>query len=241
MAHVPRKRQLCDSRIVKRIAAFPSILIAMILAAPCRNHPGLLSAAERPNSQQQTERQQSQPESKPASAATFGVGGVAHTADGAPVPGATVRFTNTDTNQVWVSWTDPSGKFEFPALPAGPYRAEASQLGFVSSSLELQLGAGPAAPSMQFTLRVATLAQLTEPAGGGKSANPPNRRRAARQQECKCRKRACIECRIECAWRARRISRQRPTPSRRVECNEPGIGHWRFSANRFGGRVNWGE
>ena len=71
MAHVPRKRQLCDSRIVKRIAAFPSILIAMILAAPCRNHPGLLSAAERPNSQQQTERQQSQPESKPASAAYF--------------------------------------------------------------------------------------------------------------------------------------------------------------------------
>ena len=173
MAHVPRKRQLCDSRTVK-IAAFPSIVIAMILAAPCGNHHDLLSASERPNSQQQTERQQTQPESKPAAAPTFSVGGVAHTADGAPVPGATVRFTNTDTNQVWVSWTDSSGKFEFPTLPAGPYRAEASQLGFVSSSLELQLGAGPAAPSMQFVLRVATLAELSEPAGGAKSAISPN-------------------------------------------------------------------
>ena len=56
MAHVPRKRQLCDSRMVKRIAAFPSMVIAMILAAPCGN-PHLLSAAERPNSQQQTGQQ----------------------------------------------------------------------------------------------------------------------------------------------------------------------------------------
>ncbi|HEY6443880.1 MAG TPA: TonB-dependent receptor [Candidatus Acidoferrales bacterium] len=164
---------MCDSGTVK-IVAFPLMVIAMILATPCGNYRGSLSAAERPNSQQQTGSQQSQPESKPASALTFSVGGVALTADGTPIPGATVRFTNTDTNQVWVSWTDPSGKFEFPALPAGPYRAEASQLGFISSSLQLQLGAGPPAPSMQFVLRVATLAQLTEPAGGGKSANQPN-------------------------------------------------------------------
>src|SRR5579862_7841894 len=114
------------------------MVIPMILSAPFGDHYALLSAAERQDSQQQTEREQSQPESKPASAPTFSVGGVAHTADGTPVPGATVRFTNTDTNQVWVSWTDSSGKFEFPTLPAGPYQAEASQLGFVSSSLELR-------------------------------------------------------------------------------------------------------
>src|SRR6185437_3585498 len=145
---------------VKRVAAFTSMMVAMILAAPCGNRLGLLSAAGRPNSQQETGGQQSQPESTiPASTTTFSVGGVAHTAEGASVPGATVRFTNTDTNQIWVSWTDLSGKFEFPALPAGPYRAEASQLGFVASSLEVRLGAGPAAPSMQFVLRVATLAQ----------------------------------------------------------------------------------
>ena len=67
--------------------------------------------------------------------------GTVKTAEGAPVPSATIRLTNTDTNKSWVSWTDESGKFEFPNLPAGHYRVEASQLGFVKSSTEVQLPA----------------------------------------------------------------------------------------------------
>ncbi|MBZ5695626.1 MAG: TonB-dependent receptor [Acidobacteriia bacterium] len=86
------------------------------------------------------------------------------TADGSPVPGATLRLTNTDLKKVWVSWTDEAGKFEVPSLPAGHYTIEATQLGFVSASLELQLGAQPPPPPLQFVLRVATLAQLTAPA-----------------------------------------------------------------------------
>lgn len=166
---------MCNSSMVKSIGAFPSMVIAMILAAPCGNYARPLSAAERPDSQTQTGPRQSQPEPTTASpSATFSVGGVVRSAEGSPIPGATVRFANTDTNQIWVSWTDQSGKFELPALPVGPYRAEASQLGFVSSSVEVPVGAGPAAPSMQFVLRVATLAQLAVPARSENSANQSN-------------------------------------------------------------------
>ena len=160
---------------MKRIAAFPLMVIATILVAPCGNYARLLSAAERPNSRTQTSQQQSQPEpTTPPSSATFSIGGVVRSAENTPIPGATVRFTNTDTNQVWVSWTDQSGKFELPTLPAGLYRVEASQLGFVSSLLEVHLGARPAPPPMQFVLSVATLAQLAVPAGSEKSANQSN-------------------------------------------------------------------
>jgi trimeric autotransporter adhesin len=86
--------------------------------------------------------------------------GVVHTADGSPVPGATLRLVNVDSRKAFVSWTDESGKFEFPALPAGRYTVEASQLGFVSASLDVELGGGPPPPPLQFVLRVATLAEL---------------------------------------------------------------------------------
>ncbi len=86
--------------------------------------------------------------------------GTVKTAEGAPVPSATVRLTNTDTNKSWVSWTDEAGKFEFPTLPAGHYRVEASQLGFVKSSTEMQLPLSANKP-VAVILRVATLAELT--------------------------------------------------------------------------------
>ena len=161
--------------MVKRIAGFPLLIIGMLLAQPSGNHAPPLCAAEPSHSQAQADRQSSQSDSKAsAPSETIGVSGLVRSTEGTPIPGATVRFTNTDTNQVWVSWTDPAGKFEFPGLPAGPYRAEASQLGFVSSSLEVRLGGGPAPPSLQLSLSVATLAQLTAPAGSEKAANQSN-------------------------------------------------------------------
>ncbi|MGH9713883.1 MAG: carboxypeptidase regulatory-like domain-containing protein [Candidatus Acidiferrales bacterium] len=90
------------------------------------------------------------------------VGGTVHTAEGTAVPGATIRLTNTETGKSWVSWTDESGKFEIPGLPAGHYRVEVSELGFATSSLELEL-AGPPAPVIAISLRVATLAELNPP------------------------------------------------------------------------------
>ncbi|MGD0957688.1 MAG: TonB-dependent receptor [Candidatus Acidiferrales bacterium] len=106
--------------------------------------------------------------------------GFVRTADGSPIPGATLRLTNTDTKQLWVSWTDESGKFEFPALPPGHYTFEASQIGFVQSSIEVQLSSPPPEPPpIQLVLRVATLAQLTVPTESPATARrrtgaPPN-------------------------------------------------------------------
>jgi trimeric autotransporter adhesin len=103
--------------------------------------------------------------------------GFVRTSDGAPVPGATLRLTNSDTRQVWVSWTDESGKFEFPALTPGRYTIEATQLGFVSSSIQAQLSAPPPQPPpLQLSLRVASLAELSAPAGANPSGAAPGQR-----------------------------------------------------------------
>src|SRR5271170_691206 len=55
--------------------------------------------------------------------------GLVRSEEGAAMPGVAVRLTNADTNQAWVTWTDEAGKFQFPGLPAGNYRVEASQIG----------------------------------------------------------------------------------------------------------------
>ncbi|MGC2418277.1 MAG: carboxypeptidase-like regulatory domain-containing protein, partial [Candidatus Acidiferrales bacterium] len=91
--------------------------------------------------------------------------GFVKTTDSSPVPGATLRLTNTDTRQIWVSWTDPTGKFEFPTLTPGHYTIEATQLGFAPASTEAQFSTPPPQPpALQLILRVATLAELTAPA-----------------------------------------------------------------------------
>jgi hypothetical protein len=88
------------------------------------------------------------------------VSGTLQTPEGVPVPGATVRLISLDTNKVWLSWTDESGKFEFPQILPGRYRVEASQLGFVQTTREVQIAASPASP-ISMIMRVATLAELS--------------------------------------------------------------------------------
>ena len=88
--------------------------------------------------------------------------GQVRTQTGEPVPGATVRITNTDTHKVWLSWTDESGNFAFPQLPQGYYRIEVSQLGFMPSMLNVKLPVVPRGP-IPIELRVATLAELNRP------------------------------------------------------------------------------
>jgi hypothetical protein len=86
--------------------------------------------------------------------------GAVRTPEGTPVPAATVRLVNTETKKAWLSWTDESGKFEFPQIPAGSYRLEASQLGFANASLVVEIPVVPPGP-IPIVLRVATLAELT--------------------------------------------------------------------------------
>jgi trimeric autotransporter adhesin len=88
------------------------------------------------------------------------VSGMVRTPEGTPVPAATVRLVNAQTNKTWLSWTDESGKFEFPQIPAGSYRVEANQLGFANASLVVEIPLVPPGP-IPIVLRVATLAELT--------------------------------------------------------------------------------
>jgi trimeric autotransporter adhesin len=157
-------------RVVGAAAAW---LFAFALTVPAAESAQQSSPPAQPSSAQPA-TQASAPAASDASATPVAIAsGVVHTSDGSPVPGATLRLVNVDSKKAFVSWTDESGKFEFPALRAGRYTVEASQLGFVSASLDLELGAGPAPPPLQFVLRVATLAEL--------SASPERSRFAGRR------------------------------------------------------------
>ncbi|MGB9007554.1 MAG: carboxypeptidase-like regulatory domain-containing protein, partial [Candidatus Acidiferrales bacterium] len=94
------------------------------------------------------------------------------TPEGTPVPGASVRLINEETHKVWLSWTDESGKFEFPQIAPGHYRIEANQLGFTQTSLTIQVPVVPAG-AIPIVLRVATLAELS--AAPGKPASSTNK------------------------------------------------------------------
>ena len=99
------------------------------------------------------------------------VTGLIRNAEGSPVPGAMVRIVDTEKKKSWASWTDESGRFEFPALPPGRYHIEASQLGFVPSSLDVEVPIVPAGP-IPMVLQVATLEQLTAPAENASKTAP---------------------------------------------------------------------
>jgi trimeric autotransporter adhesin len=100
--------------------------------------------------------------------------GLVRTSEGTPVPGASVRLINNETTKVWLSWTDESGKFEFPQICPGLYRMEANQLGFVQSSLTIEVPVVPPGP-IPIVLRVATLAELSA-APGNPASNMPSAR-----------------------------------------------------------------
>jgi trimeric autotransporter adhesin len=106
--------------------------------------------------------------------------GLVHSAEGSPVPGATVKLTNLDTHKVWVSWTDESGKYEFPDLPSGQYSIQASQLGFLATTSQAAVSLSSA--KVDVVLRVATLAELEAQSSTGiKSTSETQPNSAANQ------------------------------------------------------------
>lgn len=98
--------------------------------------------------------------------------GVVRTADGAAVPGSTLRAIQTSTGKAWVSWTDENGKFVFPALPAGHYRVETSQLGFAPATREVDLSVASQSP-LDLKLDVATLAAINAPPASESAEKTP--------------------------------------------------------------------
>ncbi len=99
--------------------------------------------------------------------------GTVRTPDGTAVPGSTLRVIQTSTGKAWITWTDENGKFEFPALPAGHYRVEISQLGFAPTTKEMDLASGTQAP-IELKMDVGTLAAITAPPATENVAKTPS-------------------------------------------------------------------
>lgn len=76
------------------------------------------------------------------------------TANGVPVPGATVRLTHLPTGRAWVTWTNEDGKFALPEMPAGRYRVDAQLLGFALASSEADFLADSSSEA-ELTLHIA--------------------------------------------------------------------------------------
>jgi hypothetical protein len=121
----------------------------------------IVSFAKQPTTRPRPAQGEGPGSAPPSSGASEATTGLVRTAEGEPIPGATVRLTDIGTNKVWVSWTDESGKFVFPAA-AGIYRVEASQLGFIEASQDVELPPSIDKP-IALVLRVATLAELAAP------------------------------------------------------------------------------
>ncbi len=104
--------------------------------------------------------------------------GAVRTADGTPIPGASVHIVELTTGKSWVTWTDEQGKFRLPELPAGKFRVEATQIGFVIDTKEVEPTEEKSADII-LSLRVATLAEIastnaTQNAGAPSGTTPTN-------------------------------------------------------------------
>jgi len=82
--------------------------------------------------------------------------GTTKSADGTPIPGATLRIIQPETGQTYVTWSDEKGNFDLRSIPVGHYRIEASQLGFqdVKQEFDLTVEKPTVVP---VTMKIATL------------------------------------------------------------------------------------
>ncbi|HUK31625.1 MAG TPA: TonB-dependent receptor [Candidatus Acidoferrum sp.] len=104
--------------------------------------------------------------------------GTVRTADGTPIPGASVTIKDVTTAKQWVTWTDEAGKFRLPELPGGKFHIEAAQIGFVSAVQDVA-PTQETSPDIILSLRVATLDEIAKasapaaPPTGTTPTNPP--------------------------------------------------------------------
>ena len=87
------------------------------------------------------------------------ISGTVKDESGSAIPGAQVTVTQTDTDVKRTAATDEAGNYIITNLPLGPYRIEATKMGFrtyVQTGIEVQVGS---APNIPITLGVG---QVTE-------------------------------------------------------------------------------
>ncbi|MGD0306420.1 MAG: carboxypeptidase-like regulatory domain-containing protein [Candidatus Acidiferrales bacterium] len=134
--------------------------VPLLLAFLCLFAFGFVTSSWARDTSQSSQQSNQQPDQQAAPPArTSSVAGAVKTAEGTPVPGATVKLSDSASGKSWQSWTDESGNFLFPQIPDGLYKIETSQIGFSPSSIEMKVPVVPASP-IPVELRVATLAEL---------------------------------------------------------------------------------
>ena len=78
--------------------------------------------------------------------ATSQIQGIIQDASGAPVPGAQVKVTQTETGVTRSAESGSDGGYVLPTLPVGHYRLEVTKSGFatyVQTGIELQVATNP--------------------------------------------------------------------------------------------------
>jgi hypothetical protein len=96
--------------------------------------------------------------------------GVVQTPDKTPVPGASVHIVEQITGKSWITWTDETGKFRLPELPAGKFHIDAAQIGFGSAGVDV-------APTTEksddiiMVLKIASAAEITAANEASAAAN----------------------------------------------------------------------
>lgn len=83
-------------------------------------------------------------------------------ASGAAVPGASVKITQTETNEARQSATNESGAFSFPAIPAGTYAVEVQKSGFQAAVERGIVVRANTSVRADFALQVGTVSQNVE-------------------------------------------------------------------------------
>ena len=96
--------------------------------------------------------------------------GAVQTPDKTPVPGASVHIVEQTTGKSWITWTDETGKFRLPELPAGKFHIDAAQIGFGSAGADV-------APTTEksddiiMVLKIATAAEIAAANEASAAAN----------------------------------------------------------------------
>lgn len=98
--------------------------------------------------------------------------GVVQTPDKTPVPGASVHIVEQTTGKSWITWTDETGKFRLPELPAGKFHIDAAQIGFGGATADV-------APTTEksddiiMVLKIASAAEIASANEASAAANAP--------------------------------------------------------------------
>jgi trimeric autotransporter adhesin len=98
--------------------------------------------------------------------------GVVQTPDKTPVPGASVHIVEQTSGKSWITWTDETGKFRLPELPAGKFHIDAAQIGFGSVGVDV-------APTTEksddiiMVLKIASAAEIAAANEASAVANAP--------------------------------------------------------------------